>query len=202
MILIRVYGHNSELMINRMSEIRNMMLLHENGCGSELYASFQNGLAYQFLPGSTLTLETVVDPGMFPLVAEACAKMHSIKIPGMLLASINKGCKLLNTRINVLNVVILLRYILTATTTTDSGNEPCIWDILRKFHQLSPDGFPELPVKDARYHSSIPFTKSELLLEINKMEKLLGKEGKNNAKIVFAHNDLLLGNILCHQGPL
>ena len=76
MILIRVYGHNSELMINRMSEIRNMMLLHENGCGSELYASFQNGLAYQFLPGSTLTLETVVDPGMFPLVAEACAKIH------------------------------------------------------------------------------------------------------------------------------
>ena len=84
MILIRVYGHNSELMIDRKSEIRNMTLLHANDCGSELYASFQNGLAYQFLPGSTLTMETVIDPLVFPLVARACAKMHSIKIPGIL----------------------------------------------------------------------------------------------------------------------
>ena len=82
MILIRVYGHNSELMIDRLSEIRNMKLLHANDCGSELYASFQNGLAYQFLPGSMLTMESVIDPGIFPLVAKACAKMHSIEIPG------------------------------------------------------------------------------------------------------------------------
>ena len=82
MILIRVYGHNSELMIDRRSEIRNMMLLHANDCGSELYASFQNGLAYQFLAGSTLTMESVMDPLIFPLVAKACAKMHSIRIPG------------------------------------------------------------------------------------------------------------------------
>ena len=82
MILIRVYGHNSDLMIDRKSEIRNMTLLHANDCGSELYASFQNGLAYQFLQGSTLTLESVIDPYIFPLVAGACAKMHSIKIPG------------------------------------------------------------------------------------------------------------------------
>lgn len=82
MILIRVYGHNSELMIDRLSEIRNMKLLHANDCGSELFASFQNGLAYQFLPGTMLTMESVIDPVVFPLVAKACAKMHLIKIPG------------------------------------------------------------------------------------------------------------------------
>ena len=82
MILVRVYGHNSELMIDRKSEIRNMRLLHANDCGSELYASFKNGLAYQFLPGATLDLETVVDPCIYPLIARACAKMHSIKCKG------------------------------------------------------------------------------------------------------------------------
>ena len=82
MILIRVYGHNSELMIDRLSEIRNMRLLHANDCGSELYATFQNGLAYQFLPGSPLTVQNVTDPLIFPVVAEACARMHSIKLPG------------------------------------------------------------------------------------------------------------------------
>ena len=93
MILIRVYGHNSELMIDRKSEIRNMTLLHANDCGSELYASFQNGLAYQFLSGSTLTMDSVLDPQIFPLIAKACAKMHSIKIPGIILSSLClKGC--------------------------------------------------------------------------------------------------------------
>ena len=86
MILVRVYGHNSELMIDRQSEIRNMKLLHANGCGSELYATFQNGLAYEYLHGSTLTLDSVCDPLVFPAVAAACFKMHSIKLPGKLKA--------------------------------------------------------------------------------------------------------------------
>ena len=56
MILVRVYGENSELMINRQSEIRNMKLLHASGCGTaELYATFCNGIAYQYLSGSVLT---------------------------------------------------------------------------------------------------------------------------------------------------
>ena len=75
MILIRVYGHNSELMIDRQSEIRNMTLLHANDCGSELYASFQNGLAYQFLPGSILTMDTVLDPLIFPFISNVHTSM-------------------------------------------------------------------------------------------------------------------------------
>ena len=75
--------------------------------------------------------------------------------------------------------------------------KPCIWDILRKFHDLSPDGFPELPEKNSRYQEKIPYTKSGLLKEINKMHTLLGS--LNNTKVVFAHNDLLLGNILTHK---
>ena len=84
MILVRVYGHNSELMIDRKSEIRNMKLLHANGCGSQLYATFQNGLAYQYLSGSPITLESVRDPLVFPAIAAACSKMHSIELPGKL----------------------------------------------------------------------------------------------------------------------
>ena len=37
MILIRVYGQNSDLMIDRQKEIRNMKILHRNGCGAQLY---------------------------------------------------------------------------------------------------------------------------------------------------------------------
>ena len=48
MILIRVYGQNSDLMIDRQKEIRNMKILHSNGCGAELYAIFKNGIAYEY----------------------------------------------------------------------------------------------------------------------------------------------------------
>ena len=77
-----------------------------------------------------------------------------------------------------------------------SEAKACIWDVLRKFHELSPDGFPEIPEKNIRYQEKIPYTKSGLLKEIDKMESLLGK--LNGTRVVFAHNDLLLGNILTH----
>ena len=32
-----------------------------------------------------------------------------------------------------------------------ASQEASIWKILRKFHALSPDGFPEDPDKDQRY---------------------------------------------------
>ena len=83
--------------------------------------------------------------------------------------------------------------------TAVTAIKPCIWKILRKFHSLSPDGFPNLPEKDARYREKIPFTKPQLLAEIDKMEHLLGEQSIKSTKVVFAHNDLLLGNILTCQ---
>ena len=51
MVLVRVYGEKTETIIDRNAEIRNMIVLNQVGCGCELYAQFQNGLAYEFLPG-------------------------------------------------------------------------------------------------------------------------------------------------------
>ena len=76
MVLVRVYGAKTELIIDRDAEIRNMIVLSENGCGCQLYAQFGNGLAYEFLPGETLTIESVKSAEIFPKVAETMAKMH------------------------------------------------------------------------------------------------------------------------------
>ena len=171
MILVRVYGHNSDLMIDRKSEIKNMQLLYSNGCGPQLYATFQNGLAYQYLVGSTLTLENVCDSLIFPAVAAAFAKMHSIKLP--------------------------------PEQSSNRALEPCIWNLLRKFHKLSPEGFPDSPGKDAALKAKIPFTKAELANEIKTMETLLGEHSLKNSdsKIVFSHNDLMSNNaILRYKG--
>ena len=76
MVLVRVYGAKTELIIDRQAEIRNMLVLNNAGCGCQLYAKFNNGLAYEYLPGDILNIDSVKDPKVYPKVAETMAKMH------------------------------------------------------------------------------------------------------------------------------
>ena len=46
------------------------------GFGPTLYACFSNGLAYEYLPGETLTVDTCLDPNIYHLVAEKMAQFH------------------------------------------------------------------------------------------------------------------------------
>lgn len=41
-----------------------------------MYATFQNGLAYRFVPGCTLSDQTVANPEIYKLVAKRMAKLH------------------------------------------------------------------------------------------------------------------------------
>ena len=57
MVLVRVYGPKTELLIDREAEMVIMFMLHAAGCGPSLLAKFRNGVAYEFMPGRGLTLE-------------------------------------------------------------------------------------------------------------------------------------------------
>ena len=58
-----------------------MKLLCSHGLGSRFYASFSNGIAYEFLPGKTLTVESVRRDDIFPGVAKLLKKVHSVPAP-------------------------------------------------------------------------------------------------------------------------
>ncbi|XP_044730625.1 ethanolamine kinase 1 [Chrysoperla carnea] len=75
-ILIRIYGAKSELFIDRDAEKRNLIKLQEVGISAPLYAIFNNGLAYKYINGTTLTTETVVVPKVYKSVATQMAKLH------------------------------------------------------------------------------------------------------------------------------
>ena len=62
MVLIRIYGPNSEIFVDRDAEIRNIRLLHAVGCARPLFARFANGIAYGFFPGTSLDKTAVRDP--------------------------------------------------------------------------------------------------------------------------------------------
>ncbi|RZC36210.1 ethanolamine kinase 2, partial [Asbolus verrucosus] len=81
-VLVRVYGNKTDLLIDRKAETRNILLLSKIGLAPDLYATFQNGLAYQFVPGCTLTDATVKQPEVYKLIATRMAKLHKVQVPG------------------------------------------------------------------------------------------------------------------------
>ena len=61
-IVIRVYDRKTELIINRHSEMKTMVMLHKEGCSGELYCIFDNGIAYQFIPGTCVDRTSAREP--------------------------------------------------------------------------------------------------------------------------------------------
>ncbi|KAL6428427.1 hypothetical protein ACFW04_008599 [Cataglyphis niger] len=159
MVLIRIYGNNSDLLIDRKNELNNIRILNKAGYTHCIYATFNNGFAYQFLEGETLTVETIRDPRVYPLIARRMAEMHCLK--------------------------------------PENGPEPkraFIWEKTKKFMQIMPKRFSD-PLKQAKFEMLIsPYMVLEE--EYHLLENTLSKI---NSPVVYAHNDLLLGNVLYNK---
>ncbi|XP_053678118.1 ethanolamine kinase [Anopheles nili] len=78
-VLIRVYGNKTDMLIDRCKETENIQLLHRHGYAPALYATFNNGLAYEYVPGVTLTPTTVKCDRVWPLIARRMAQMHKVR---------------------------------------------------------------------------------------------------------------------------
>jgi ethanolamine kinase len=63
--MIRVYGLGTEAIIDRSAELENMQQLAQLGEGSQLFAAFNNGIAYEFVPGQLLTQQMTQDPAVY-----------------------------------------------------------------------------------------------------------------------------------------
>ncbi|XP_029947789.1 ethanolamine kinase 2 isoform X2 [Salarias fasciatus] len=77
-VLVRVYGNKTELIVDRDNELRSFQVLHANGCAPRLYCSFQNGICYEFIQGEALGPQDVRDPALLRLIAREMARIHAI----------------------------------------------------------------------------------------------------------------------------
>lgn len=75
-ILIRIYGKNTEVLIDRRTEIENFKSLHRHGFAPKLLATFNNGLAYEYIDGRPLTKSDVYDEQIWRKIAQRMAEMH------------------------------------------------------------------------------------------------------------------------------
>lgn len=55
-------------------------LLNSAGHAPEIYTTFNNGIAYKYIRGETLTPATVRDPNVYRLVAKMMAKFHRLNV--------------------------------------------------------------------------------------------------------------------------
>lgn len=62
--------------MNSINESFYKKLLHMSKCGAQLYAIFENGICYEFIPGECVTMEGCRSPKVFPLVAKEMARIH------------------------------------------------------------------------------------------------------------------------------
>jgi len=78
MILVRVYGRNTEKFINRESEIKNLVFLNKHIGTPPVYAHFDNGLCYGYVKGTPLELNNLYDKMMMRRIAKELARIHTL----------------------------------------------------------------------------------------------------------------------------
>ncbi|CAL8318744.1 unnamed protein product [Lota lota] len=77
-VLVRIYGNKTELLVDRENEVKSFRVLHANRCAPRLYCTFNNGLCYEFLQGSALEPEHIRTQPALRLIARQLAKYHAI----------------------------------------------------------------------------------------------------------------------------
>ncbi|KAI5958137.1 hypothetical protein CANMA_004291 [Candida margitis] len=75
-ILIRVYGHGTNLIIDRHREFISHLILNSIGLAPTVFARFKNGLMYGYLSGRSLKPEELSNEKIYPLIAQQLGNWH------------------------------------------------------------------------------------------------------------------------------
>lgn len=154
-ITVRLYGPNTDYVINRQRELQAIKYLSAAGFGAKLLGGFGNGMVQSFINARTLAPSDMRQPKIAAEIAKELGKFHKVNIPG--------------------------------------PKEPQLWvDILKFFEKASTLTFVE-PDRQKLYET-ISF--EELYKEIIELREFTGLL---NAPVVFAHNDLLSGNLMLNE---
>ncbi|RCK65292.1 Ethanolamine kinase 1 [Candida viswanathii] len=75
-VLIRVYGHGTNLIIDRHREFISHLILNSIDLAPKVYARFKNGMIYGYLDGRSLQPEELSNPTLYPLIAQQLGNLH------------------------------------------------------------------------------------------------------------------------------
>ncbi|XP_059288880.1 probable ethanolamine kinase [Lycium ferocissimum] len=152
---VRLYGPNTECVINRERELQAIQYLSAAGFGAKLLGVFGNGIVQSFIDARTLTPSDLRNPKLATEIAKQLRKFHQVEIPG--------------------------------------SKEPQVWnDVLRFFMKASTLQFDD-GEKKIKYETILFQEVHNEIIELKELTDRL------NAPVVFAHNDLLSGNLMLNE---
>eukprot|EP00252_Welwitschia_mirabilis_P015034 TRINITY_DN33159_c0_g1_i1.p1 TRINITY_DN33159_c0_g1~~TRINITY_DN33159_c0_g1_i1.p1 ORF type:complete len:383 (-),score=73.11 TRINITY_DN33159_c0_g1_i1:144-1292(-) len=155
-VTVRVYGPNTDVIIDRQRELQAIHFLSAAGFGPSLLGIFSNGIVQSFIDAQTLSLTDMRRPKLSAEIARQLRKFHELEVPG--------------------------------------SKDPQLWpDIFKLIDKASHVQFEENE-RQLRY-SEISF---DNLREEARNLKII--TDRLNAPVVFAHNDLLSGNLMLGDG--
>lgn len=184
-VLLRAYGHGTDVLIDRHRETQNHELLMKYGLAPELLARFNNGMLYRFIRGSVTQPADLRRPEIYKAVARRLAEWHA-RVPCLPDASSGN----VRTTNSTANRGSSCRGQTDHRTEIDNvapgKPHPNVWTVMQKWIFALPT---ETQVQRDR-QSSLQVELDRLVSELSQRPGL-GKDG-----LVFAHCDLLSGNII------
>ncbi|XP_072982442.1 probable ethanolamine kinase [Typha latifolia] len=155
LLTVRLYGPNTDLVIDRKRELQAIRHLSAAGFGAELLGIFENGIVQSFINARTLSPSDMSNPKIAAEIAKELHRFHQVDIPG--------------------------------------SKEPQLWNDIFKFFRKAATLKFDKSEEQAKYEA-ISF--KEIHDEVNELKDLTDLL---NPPVVFAHNDLLSGNLMLND---
>jgi len=204
-ILLRAYGNGTDLIIDRLRETQNHELLMKHGLAPELLARFDNGMIYRFIQGAVTQPEDLRKPSIYKAVARRLAQWHAVVpcIPG------RTGHSRKNSSVGgyagVADVLGDAEFQQALDHVAPGKPSPNIWTVMQKWIFALPTDTEEQRARQAQLQKELTVLVAEL-----SQRPGLGQNGVRSipaaihfyrvltllAQLVFAHCDLLSGNVI------
>ncbi|KAF0913953.1 hypothetical protein E2562_025367 [Oryza meyeriana var. granulata] len=81
-VTVRLYGPNTDLVIDRKRELQAIPHLSAAGFGAQLLGTFENGMVQSFIYARTLTPSDMKEPRIAAEIAKELRRFHQVDIPG------------------------------------------------------------------------------------------------------------------------
>ncbi|XP_065647110.1 ethanolamine kinase 1 isoform X2 [Hydra vulgaris] len=79
-VLVRIYGNKTDLVIDRAQELRNFEELSRCGIAPSIYCTFSNGYCYKYMEGRALNPKDFSDKNILNLCARQVANIHCLQL--------------------------------------------------------------------------------------------------------------------------
>ncbi|KAK3487328.1 kinase-like domain-containing protein [Neurospora crassa] len=190
-ILLRAYGNGTDLIIDRHRETQNHELLMRYGLAPELLARFENGMMYRFVQGSMTHPEDLRKPVIYKAVAKRLAQWHAV-VPCIPARTGHSRRNSKNTDFIVPSEALGDAEFQQIIDSVAPGKPPPnVWTVMQKWIFALPTDTEAQRERQAQLQKELTRTVAEL-----SQRPGLGTNG-----LVFAHCDLLSGNVIVLPKP-